>query len=370
MRTQLKSFSLIVFALFFSFSVPFFGGASLQAQNENLLPCSSPFEDCHGGSPTIPKDNCNFEMIIDLLNGSLSDEFCVGTQLDYKATLLLEGKGPGSYTYQWEVVNSSAIQIVGASNQAQVRVSVTGERNSNTLKCTVTRMGCSDDVPNNDQRIYLQNVDTKIAVPSLSLNLGTCGGFPSTNPHWQLNLSASPNTVVRTVWSGGNITYLSPSNANNPNTRDYAVQVAPNSPGNFYVSVAAYNKCGVAAYTSRNFNTNDCSSGGPVLLGSVNTNQLEENQLEESIIPKFLGIAPNPINESTTSPLRVAGINKDNLNDYSLSIFDRFGQKVLITVASESIDLSSVKLQAGIYIVRLQNNVDDSIVFTERLLVK
>ena len=71
-----------------------------------------------GGSkisvPKLPKPDCDFSMaIVKTDNTPIRGDFCTGEVLNLQAALLEEGKGPGTYTYKWEVVNSSNIVIEG-----------------------------------------------------------------------------------------------------------------------------------------------------------------------------------------------------------------------------------------------------------------
>lgn len=162
----------------------------------------------------------------------------------------------------------------------------------NRIQCKIKRTdSCKDKNAGNKEILIYDNIDTKRDRPSLSVDLLTCGGYPSRSPHWQVGLVVNSNqqSINSTVWTGGNVTFLTPSDPANPSTKDFSATIAPTSAGYFYVSVTTMDRCGDKTYATGSFYTDDCDG---VLTMSGNSNS--EGPLHS--IPVFEA-APGQLNK-------------------------------------------------------------------------
>ncbi|MEO0469184.1 MAG: hypothetical protein AAF206_06155 [Bacteroidota bacterium] len=296
--------------------------------------------------PGVPARTCDFQFAID---NDITEKHCVGDILTIDAVLVAESQGPGSYVYDWEVVGGSQLQLLGQNDLQQVQVQVTGAQSTNTLKLVVTRTGCNDAIPFNNGLTYLTNIDSDVPIPSVSLDLGTCGGFPSQHPHWNVLLTATPpSQSYTTVWSGTNINFLNPTNPADPTTADYGLQFEPLSAGGLSVFVSVYNQCGASNTASAQYDTDDCDDR--------KLNRLRDGKMKPLI-------TSNAIVRGESLPFDVG-----DLQNVSVQIVNTMGQEILNQPLSGSGKLATDSFARGLLIIRLYQGEKNLAV--SRLLVR
>ncbi|MEO0470096.1 MAG: T9SS type A sorting domain-containing protein, partial [Bacteroidota bacterium] len=272
---------------------------------------------------------------IQALHDDVKAVYCVGDMLTFEAVILGEGKGPGSYTYEWEVVGNAGIQLSGQNDLSQVNVLVTGSQSTNTLKLTITRQGCSDDIAFNDEQIHLTNLNTYSPPPSVSLDLATCGGFPA-DLDWSVMLTANPPGDYTTVWTGGNISFTNPSNPADPNTTNYGVQFVPTSANNPYVAVAVYNECGAGNSVSLSLDPDECDDD-VIFTRRANPNAQDAPVFRSLAIDKGESIL----------------VNQAAHQNASVRIINMMGQEILRHNVSTPQKINTESFERGIYLIQL-----------------
>ena len=296
-----------------------------------LQPCDPNDDDTYdtgwcGGATFIPGDTvvqlptppCYFT-----ISAVGPKEACPGANLTFSAGVVSQAFGTGIYTYQWSVPVGSNLQINGPSTNPTVNVTVTGANNANDLDLSITRTDCALDGGAQLSNDTTLNIDSFHPVPSLSIDLGTCGGFPSTHPHWQVQLSATPSNGITTAWSG-NVNFLQ--------TNDFNATFEPLGPGSFDVSANATYLCGSVS-TTRTFNTNDCES-------QILFRQGMENQGPE-------------MNAQQVVQGEVVRLKNPYAGEYDLRVLNTMGQVLMQQRVTGDVKLHIQSLRPGLYFVRI-----------------